>query len=180
MLLMCLALIDGEDRKALFEEFFHRYQLRLYCVALNILQNQALAEEAVQEAFLRIARQFEKFLEIYENNCREIGPWAVTIVKNVSLDILKKEGRSGELSETWDPPAPEDTEKAEGYRRLVALIRSMPEKYRRVLELRFVCEYSTKEIARDLGISPAAAEKRIQRGRTMLIEKLREEGYGDD
>lgn len=177
MLSMCLAVIEGEEKRALFIEFYHRYELRLYSVAKNILKNNALAEEATQEAFMRIAKHFEKFLEIFQKDCREIGPWAVTIVKNISLDMLRKERRSEGLPENWDAPAPEDTEKADGYRRLVELIRSMPESYRRALELRFVCEYSTKEVARELGLSPEAAQKRIDRGRALLIEKLKEEGY---
>ena len=61
----------------------------------------------------------------------------------------------------------------------MALIRAMPEQYRRILELKFVEEQTSREIARRLGLSVAAVEKRVSRGREMLIEKLKEEGYGD-
>ena len=65
----------------------------------------------------------------------------------------------------------------DAYRRLVGLIRSMPQRYRRVLELKFVCEWSTKEIAHHLGLKEDAVKQRVSRGRELLMEKLREEGY---
>ena len=55
----------------------------------------------------------------------------------------------------------------------------MPETYREALALRFVLEWPVKEVARALGISEGAATARISRGRAMLIERLKEEGYGD-
>jgi len=96
---VCLLLIDGEEEKELFREFYWRYEKKLYAVALNILHSPALAEEAESEAFLRVAQHFEKFLNIYRKSRQEIGPWAVTIVKNISLDMLEKEKRYGALPE---------------------------------------------------------------------------------
>lgn len=178
MLMLYLSLVEGDDRRALFTEFYHAYKGRLYAVALSILKDPALAEEAVHDTFLRIlGGHFEKFLEIFQDRRMEMDPWAVTIVKNISLNILKKEGRSGALPEDWDAPAPGDAEGEDGYRRLVTLIRSMPEGYRRALELKFVCECSDGQIARDLGISLGAAQQRVRRGRELLIQTLKEEGY---
>lgn len=177
MLAICLPIIDGDGNKQLFEAFYFRYEKKLYAVALSILKRPALAEDAVSETFLRVARHFETFLEIYRRDRREIAPWAVVIVRNVALDMLEKENRSVSLAEDWDAPGQEDAETAEGYGRLVELIRAMPEGYRRALELKFVLEQTTREIARELGISASAAEKRVERGRALLIQKLKEEGY---
>lgn len=177
MLMVSLSMIEGDAEKALFTQFYSRYERRLYAVALKILKNPSLAEDAVYDAFERIARHFETFLKIYQNQCNEIGPWAVTIVKNISLDLLRKETRGGALPDEWDAPAPEDTERVDSYRRLVGLIRSMPESYRRVLELKFVCEWTTKEIAGHLGLKESAVKQRVSRGRELLLKKLKEEGY---
>ena len=62
----------------------------------------------------------------------------------------------------------------------MALVDSMPETYREVLTLRFVLEWSSKEIARTLGLSVGAVNTRISRGRAMLIQRLKEEGYDYD
>lgn len=177
MLMFYLSLLEGDDNKALFTAFYTRYRARLYAVALNILKDPALAEDAVHEAFLRVIGHFETFLKIFEKERNKIGPWAVTIVKNISLDLLRKKNRSEFLPEDWDAPAPGGTEGEAGYRRLVEPISSMPEAYLRPLELEFICEYSDREIADDLGITLGAARQRIRRGRVLLIRKLKEEGY---
>ena len=57
------------------------------------------------------------------------------------------------------------------------MIRAMPETYRAALEMRFVEEMSTREIAAALHISEDAANARISRGRRLLTEKLRREVY---
>ena len=106
-----------------------------------------------------------------------MGPYIVTIVKNVSLNMLKKQKRLV-LTDDWaafegaEAPSTED-----GFGRLVALIRAMPETYRAALEMRFVLEMEYREIAKVLGISESAVANRVSRGRKLLIEKLKEEGY---
>ena len=146
----------------------------MYQVALNILKDHHRAEDCVQDTFCKIIENFSK---IYQLSCPEIGLWIVTITKNTALNILKKEKRGEELPGDWDAPAPGGTDEEAGYRRLVELIRSMPQGYRRALELKFVLERYEWEIAEELGISEAAAQKRIQRGRALLIQRLKEEGY---
>ena len=60
---------------------------------------------------------------------------------------------------------------------IIDTIRSMPETYRAVLEMRLVEERTTREIAAALGLSEGAVNTRISRGRALLAEKLRKEGY---
>lgn len=177
MLMLYLSLVEGDDRRALFTEFYHAYKGRLYAVALSILKDPALAEEAVQETFLRIVKHFEVFFEIYQNRRDEIRPWAVRIVKNLSLDILKKENRGAPLPEYWDEATPEDVESQSGYRALVASVAALPDSYREALELKLLYEWSDLSIARKLGLSEGAVKMRISRGRELLVERLKEEGY---
>lgn len=177
MLALCLSMLEGEADKELFLRFHARYEKRLYAVAMTLLGSPEQSEDAVQETMVRIASHFEDFKKIYQRDRREVGPWCVTIVKHISLDILRKEGRTEPLDETWDVPTPDSTQAENAYQRLVELIRSMPETYREALELRFVLEYSNKEVARALGLTENTAAARISRGRRLLIQRLREEGY---
>ena len=55
----------------------------------------------------------------------------------------------------------------------------MPEEYRRILELRFVAEWSTAAIAAELGLTEGAVKTRIFRGRKLLIHLMQKEGYLD-
>lgn len=61
--------------------------------------------------------------------------------------------------------------------RIVELIRSMPERYREALELRFAWEYSNQEIAKALKLNTSTVATLVARGRKLLIEKLQTEGY---
>lgn len=81
----------------------------------------------------------------------------------------------GILSDEWEPPAPTDS--AGEYAYLVSLVRALPEGYRRVLELKLVEEQSNQEIARRLGLNESTVATRIQRGKAMLRERLKKEGY---
>ena len=100
------------------------------------------------------------------------------MAKNCALDILRSERRTAALPEDWDPPAREDGQ--EEYRYLISLIRSLPEHYRRVLELKCVEEQTNREIARRLHITESTVSMRVLRGRAMLKEHLEKEGYTYD
>ena len=73
------------------------------------------------------------------------------------------------------------TARADGQRRgirLPCLARTgAAEGYRRVLELKLVEEQSNQEIARRLGLNESTVATRIQRGKAMLRERLKKEGY---
>ena len=59
----------------------------------------------------------------------------------------------------------------------MALILSLPEAYRRVLELKYVMEESNQAIARRLGMKESTVSTRVQRGRKLLLEAMEREGY---
>ncbi len=174
---MCLTLLESGGDRELFREFHRRHERRLYAVALGLLRDPRRAEDAVQEAMVHIARHFDQFKKIFAEDCLKIGPWAVIIVKHAALDQLRRDGRLSQLPEEWDAPAPETAESEHAYRRLVELIRAMPERDREVLELRFVREWEIRDIARRLGLSETAARKRVDRARARLVAVLRKEGY---
>ena len=83
-------------------------------------------------------------------------------------------GRTVPLDPEADLPAPEAGDPGD----IIAILRSMPETYRTVLELRFLEELDSAEIARRTGLSVSAVDTRIHRGRKRLQEALRKEGYG--
>jgi RNA polymerase sigma-70 factor (ECF subfamily) len=130
--------------------------------ALQVLKSSALAEDAVHDAFLKLIKHFS---EIRKISCKELEPFVVIIVKRTALDLLKQEKRLTSLEDGWDPPAGSGPETETAYHRLVELIRSMPDTYREVLELRCVLEWSNKDIARRLSLSENAVAVRLMRGK---------------
>jgi len=106
----------------------------------------------------------------------ELERWLRVLVKNTALNVLRRE-RKYIAAQEPEEPIYDHIESQSGFNDLVSLIRSMPEGMRELLEMRFVLEYTNKEIAEYLGISENAAAARIHRARAKLIEVLRKEGY---
>ena len=173
MLALYMTLLEDERDIPSFRRLYRTHHDRMMRMALRFFpKDQKAAEDAVHESFLKIIENFPKISEI---SWEELGPYVVTIVKNVSLNMLKKQKR---LVLTDDWAAFEGAEEpSDGFGRLVALIRAMPETYRAVLEMRFVLEMEYREIAKVLGISESAVANRVSRGRKLLMEKLKKEGY---
>lgn len=173
MLPVCFAALDEDSDRELFALVYDQFYNRMMRVARQILPSRAQAEDAVHDAFLKIIQHFDDLKAVPEE--RRIY-WVVAVTKNAALDILRKERRDLPMDEevrNQMPAAPEEG----GFRALVEIIRRMPETYRSVLELRFLTEWSHAEIARELNITEGAVKTRVARGRQMLIEAMRREGY---
>ncbi len=74
MLGFYLVLIDDDEGKSQFEELYLKYRQDIYSVAYSILHNVEDAEDAVQQAFFKIADNFEKIRNI---PCQEIKAYIV-------------------------------------------------------------------------------------------------------
>lgn len=172
LLLIYLNLIDTDEEKSKFEKLYYKYRNLMFFVAKEILGDDSLAEDAVQEAFLRAAKNFSKIGKI---DCHQTKNFLVIIVKNIALTMIGKI-----LPETDDSileyfPVSDNGFSDFNYREMVKKICEMPEMYRDIMYLQCVCEYSFDDISGYLGISVNAAKKRAQRGRTILRMLLKGE-----
>ena len=162
-----------EDRKR-FTRLYHQTQRPLHRLAARLLGPGPRAEDAVHDAFMKFIQNYEA---LRSRSDRELERWLTVVVKNTALDALRREGRETELeAQAWEPAVAPDLGEFEA---LVALIRSMPEDYRRVLELKFLAEWSLADIAGELGLTEGAVKSRVFRGRKLLMDALRREGYPD-
>ena len=172
MLTMYLAMLGSEADRERFALLYEAQEKRLYAVALKILGNPAQAEDATQQAWLQVLRRWDRVNALEWDAAAK---YLAVAAKNAALDLLKKERWTASMPEDWEPPAPEADEG--DYGRLVALIRALPEGYRRILELKFVEEESNRSIARRLGLKESTVSTRIQRGRKLLLDAMEREGY---
>ena len=90
MLSLYLSMLETDEERESFSEFYGRHKGRCFMVALAITRNHAWAEEAVHEAFLRMIRHKEKY---FSNPCKRTGTQIVIMVKSAALDTLKRENR---------------------------------------------------------------------------------------
>ena len=174
MLALYLAMLETPADQQKFLRFYEANERLICAVALRVLKNPSLAEDAAQQTWYHLLRRWDRFSALgYE----EARGYAVTAAKNAAIDLLRGESRTLPLGDNWEAPAPSEGES--GYQYLISLIRALPEGYRRVLELKCVEEQTNREIARRLGLNESTVATRIMRGRALLRQKLEEEGYVD-
>lgn len=158
-----------DSRKA---EIYEQHLPLMERTATRILKEQSDSEDAVQNAFVQIIRHFDKIHKIPRE---ELPFWIISIVKNEALSIIRKRQKTVSL-ENWDGYIIE-SENVLDYTELVNLFAKLPLSYRSVLEMKILLGYSDKEIATHLGISETAVSTRASRGRTLLREIIRKEGF---
>ena len=173
---------DAGNDLSLLEEVCRRYRQQMFQYAMRLLHDENDAEDVVQEVFFAIAKSGTRSLAGAEK-AGQLWPYLSAAVRNRSYNLLKKRGAELplDLAEAETPDslvAGDSTEQAAGYRLLVETIRAMPPEYADALYYALVLEMSSAEIARLLGIQPAAARKRVSRGRQLLRKRLGKEYAG--
>ena len=168
-----------------FEELFARYQGKVIHFTYRMTGDQARAEEAAQETFLRIARAASTW-----QPKAKFSTWMYTIARRTTLNFLRDEKDEGEKvpihpgEDAGDgPPAlqlpgpnalnPEEMAwSAQIQERFVAALQRLPETYRTAFVLNRGDGLSYEEVASVLGITVQAVKSRIFRAREMLMESL--------
>lgn len=182
-----MRLLGSREAEGKFEEAYRQYAKIGFYYAREILHDDALAEDALQEAFISLARNLDKIGPV---DCSKSFNYFVTIVKNTSISILRKQRRAnlvpleGEesLVQLPDPaPGPEQAALAKAsYEQLLAAIRVLKPEYQAPLLLKYANGYTEAEIARLLGVTVSNVSVRIYRAKKKLIPMLEREGVGDD
>jgi RNA polymerase sigma-70 factor, ECF subfamily len=165
------------DRSA-FNELYARNSKKIMQRIYGITKNREDAEDLLQEAALRAFLHLKSF-----EGRSSFSSWLTSIAINSALMALRKR-RRGEVSfdqtcddedrsRSWDPCDDAETPEAR-YARcerealLVKAIQRLPYMFREIIELQGSHEYSTMQIAEELGISLPAAKSRLMRARKTL------------
>jgi RNA polymerase sigma-70 factor (ECF subfamily) len=171
--LIFLTMLETDAERQLFMELYNQYGNAMLRVAQRyFLGEPTMAEDAVQNAWLRVVEKFSRLQDIPR---KKRGAYLVVIAKNESISLLRK--RHQELPFDDTIVADKGDFESDNAKDIIETIQKMPETYRAVIEMRFVEELSTKEIAVALGLKETTVNVRIHRGRALLMKKLREEGY---
>ena len=171
MLIFYLMQFEDINEQTLFAEIYEQNVGRMYSIAKSILTSNQLAEEAVHDTFLKVIDNFEKVSALSPKMCQG---WINVVVKNISLNILKKEKRSFPIENEKLFTISSDENDRE-YNYLIEAINNLPEKYRDVLEMYYLLGYDSNEIASLLGITSDNVLQRMSRARKLLLEELNEE-----
>lgn len=168
-----------------FTLLYEAYREKMFYKANQILKDAYLAEDAVHEAFLRVIKNLYKISDVY---CPQTMNYLITIVKNVALSMINS-GISHEISIIDDNFFEEEDSGFNleneclsniNFEKIVNEMQNLPDIYKDVLYLDCVMDMKIVEIAEKLSIPNETAKKRLQRGKILLIEKLKKEAiiYG--
>lgn len=157
------------------ESFKQRYfslHPRLYRVAFAILKNKDDAADVLQDAYCKLWDSREQLRAVDHPEA-----FCVTMVKRLCLDMLRspKSARKSEVEDAFvaDEQTPgELLEQKEMLQRVRMLMQRLPEKQRRVLELRGYADCSLEEIERIMGETSANVRVLLSRARNTLRMKI--------
>ncbi|MDE6592029.1 MAG: sigma-70 family RNA polymerase sigma factor [Oscillospiraceae bacterium] len=169
-----MALIDDKDDKKSFEELYEKYNRLAYSIAFNILKNNELAEDACSEAFLSIAKCFEKIKDLEPH---KLEKYIVITVRNTSINMYNKERRRVETVPLSDNflDLTDESLSDKNYDNIIGCIKQLSDTDQEILYLRINFGLKYNEIADTLHISNAAARKRLQNAKDNLLKKLNKE-----
>ena len=172
-----ISLVASSDDEAL-AELYDRFGGVAYGLALRILRDDALAQDAVQDAFLGIWRTADRFLP----ERAKASTWILTLVHRRAVDLVRRENvRRGEpLEHAPEPAAPEtvEGEATLGFQRRVVqeALKGLPPEQREALELAYYGGLTQSQLAERLGQPLGTIKSRMFMGLARLRDLLAQAG----
>jgi RNA polymerase sigma-70 factor (ECF subfamily) len=148
-----------------------RHLPRVYAVTRRMLGNEAAAEDAAQEALLRLWTHAGS----YDSSKAMLSTWLTRIATNLCLDRLRKR-QEEQWDDSYDVALPSSQERTIGDRQLAARVdaalQALPERQRTALVLCHYEDLSMAEAAAAMQISVEAVESLLSRARRSLKQRL--------
>ena len=172
-----LVLLAARSEQHALAELYDRYGRTAYGLALRILRDEGLAEDAVQEAFLAVWRTAARFVP----ERGKASTWILTLVHRRAVDIVRREQRR--RTDTLD-----DATEASGggvdeeawlrlqRERVQHALRQLPDQQREALELAYYGGFTQSELAERLGQPLGTIKSRMFAGLSRLRELLGDPG----
>jgi len=174
-----LALIPTPDGNPALAELYDRYGRVAYGLALRILRDSALAEDAVQEAFLAVWRTAQTF----QVERGKPSTWILTLVHRRAVDLVRREERRRAPAPEADddiaaaaPPVDEEAMLRERRLAVQEALRQLPKDQREALELAYYGGLTQSELAEQLSVPLGTVKSRMFAGLRRLGDLLDEAG----
>jgi RNA polymerase sigma factor (sigma-70 family) len=172
-----LVLLAARSEESALAELYDRYGRTAYGLALRILRDKDLAEDAVQEAFLAVWRTASRFVP----EKAKASTWILTLAHRRAVDIVRREQRRrAETLEHAPEPAVEGVDEDAWLRlqreRVQTTLRHLPDAQREALELAYYGGFSQSELAERLGQPLGTIKSRMFTGLSRMRELLEEPG----
>ena len=171
-----VALVARGDESAL-AELYDRVGRIAYGLALRVLRDERLAEDAVQEGFLALWRTAAAF----RAERAKASTWILTLVHRRAVDLVRREERRKVEPLADDSAIAGETEPADEAawlrferERVQAALKQLPDVQREAIELAYYGGFSQSELAERLGVPLGTIKSRMFSGLARLRELLDE------
>jgi len=164
-----------------FDTLYERHKREVWALAYARWMNADTALDIQQEAFLRLWKKLEEGEKILN-----VRAWLLRVARNLAEDHAKSAFRrngtcppqlmNGVQARASSPL--ERLENEETFACVRELLEEMSTADRQILTLRYCFEYTTEQIAEQLGINATAVHMRLSRARQRLAERLKAQGVG--
>jgi RNA polymerase sigma factor (sigma-70 family) len=168
-----LVALAARSEQSALAELYDRYGRPAYGLALRILRDESLAEDAVQEAFLTVWRTAARFVP----EKGKASTWILTLVHRRAVDVVRREQRrrTDSLEQAPEPGgggADEEAWLRLQRERVQAALKQLPDQQREALELAYYGGFTQSELAERLGQPIGTIKSRMFTGLTRLRELL--------
>ena len=176
---MLLKRIQNGDRRA-FRDLTERLAPAALAVATRVTANRDIAEEAVQEAFVDVWRQCER----YDARRGGLRQWVLGVVHHKAVDAVRRERAASDASSKVPgpaaPPDPEERGVASDRRaRVIKAVDDLPQAQREAILLAYFGGRTYREVAEELHIPEGTAKSRLRDGLMNLRGLLERYGWSD-
>ena len=170
--MILLMMVDTPEEKRKFVILYENYRYLMLKVAVDILHDYQLAEDAVQEAFVRVAKHMENVGQPEETATKR---YLIMITKHAAIDLYRRRNRL-QSREIYMDELPEETGQLtymapEEEHGVLDILKNLPPKYRDIFLLKYSAHLENREIARICGLREGTIRQRIARGKR-LYEKM--------
>lgn len=154
------------------EVLVDKYQISLLKVCFTFLHDRSLAEDAVQETFIKVYQSLDSFRGYSSEKT-----WIFRIAMNTCRDMLRTRwfrfvDRRIDLSQLPEQSVPTEN----GDKEIMESVMALPVKLREVILLCSLEGMTTYEAAESLGITQQAVSSRLKRAKEKLRKELKEKG----
>lgn len=165
ILLQLIAEVAGGDKSA-FARLYALTHAKLLGVALRILRDRALAEDVLQESYVKVWRHAAS----YDKAIASPMTWMATIVRHGAIDALRKRqlealGSEEEMATvaSGDPDPVEEMHLARLRPKALAAFAKLPEEKRRLIMLAYLRDRSRQELSQRFGVPANTIKTHLRR-----------------
>ena len=184
--------LDTPEQQDAAARIFRQYENRMFSVAYDVVKNRQTAEDIVMETTEKILRHIDDFMDLPDE---KLKLKIIVCTRNTAIDVLRhdKRQKTAHLDpETLEWLAQMDDEEKAGLDALAeedgnflredeeevltAYLQKLPEPYRDVFYLKYICDMRYDEIAETLEIPRNTVATRLNRGKQILRKMMEKEG----